>query len=170
MSSPRLRRESGILLVMPTLTELLIPAGSALAGTFVGGTTTILSQVLTNRGTFKREREARKHAYELKRLEYERDTLLALSELINDHAQLLLHIKSGAEGFTTADATASYSKVAALAARTMNQEAAQLAVALVSMSSDYIDGEESIGDLVDALGAATTAIGIALREDPLNRL
>lgn len=63
----------------------LIPAGSVVVGGLVTGSLTLWGQALVNKGTHKREREARHDAFKVRQREIERDALLALQEALSAH-------------------------------------------------------------------------------------
>lgn len=75
--------------------NLLIPAGSVVVGGLVTGSLTLWGQALVNKGTHKREREARHDAFKVKQREIERDALLALQEAVSEHFRLRVKLVLG---------------------------------------------------------------------------
>lgn len=71
----------------------LIPAGSVVVGGLVTGSLTLWGQVLVNKGTHKREREARHDAFKVRQREIERDALLALQDALNEHFRLRVKLR-----------------------------------------------------------------------------
>jgi hypothetical protein len=69
---------------MTAWANLLIPAGSVVAGGLVTGSLTLWGQALVNKGTHKREREARHDAFKVRQREIERDALLALQDALSE--------------------------------------------------------------------------------------
>jgi hypothetical protein len=76
---------------MTAWASLLIPAGSAAAGGIVAGASAIWAQAVTQRGTSTREREARREAFILKRLDTERETLISLQDAIEEVGRITLN-------------------------------------------------------------------------------
>jgi hypothetical protein len=72
----------------------LIPAGSVVVGGLVTGSLTLWGQALVNKGTHKREREARHDSFKVKQREIERDALLALQEALRKHINLYIRSKA----------------------------------------------------------------------------
>jgi hypothetical protein len=62
----------------------LIPAGSVVVGGLVTGSLTLWGQALVNKGTHKREREARHDAFKVRQREIEREALLALQDALSE--------------------------------------------------------------------------------------
>jgi hypothetical protein len=154
-----------------TLADLLIPAGSAVAGALVGGGTTIYSQMIAQSGTRVRDREARQDAFESRRFEIERDTLLALQDAVEAHRMTW---SSHVNGELSPEARATdmellndWGKVVKLAHRVLDRDAAKAAeeycvVANRAVKDPYGERE----NIIRAYGDAQKAIGTAIRQDP----
>jgi hypothetical protein len=159
--------------------ELLIPALSGLAGALIGGAATVWSQIVTHRGTARREREAREHAFMIKRYEIERDTLLALQDALLAHSRVFLQVArgqslSGRESPPTElellDELVTISK---LVPRLLDDEARSLTtqyslVAHQTLKHGFGTNEGANKMIGDVYSNAQEAIGAALRKDPFS--
>ncbi|MEO3808075.1 hypothetical protein ABGB17_03645 [Sphaerisporangium sp. B11E5] len=151
--------------------DLLIPAVSAVIGAIVGGGATIISQILTQRGTYKREREARRDAFQTRRFEIERDTLLALQDAVTKHS---LTLSSYINGDLPADIRATdtdllddWREVVKLAHRVLDRDAAQAATEYCDVAHRAAqDPHGERQNLISAFGKAQQALGAAIRHDP----
>jgi hypothetical protein len=158
---------------MATMAALLIPAGSVLFGGLITGGFTVASQSLTNRGTFKRERDARHESFRVRRFEIERETLMSLQDSITQYMRTFVLLRGGhglkgeapLDSFELNDQLA---KVTALTARTSNDDARMCVhhYLIVAHELSLQDEDIPVEDLVDAYGKAQTALGDALRRDP----
>jgi hypothetical protein len=155
-----------------TMADLLIPAGSVLFGGLVTGGFTVASQSLTNRGTSKREWDARRETFRVRRFEIERETLMSLQDALLEHMRIFIQLRGG-YGFkgdappSTLEFGEQLAKVTALTARTLNDDARRCVHRYVMAAHETLQGEDTPEeDLVDAYGKAQTALGDALRRDP----
>ncbi|MCW2940506.1 MAG: hypothetical protein JWN00_3491 [Actinomycetia bacterium] len=156
---------------MTAVLDLVIPAGSALIGAVVGGAATIGSQWLTQRGTYKRDREARRDTFQARQFEIERDTLLALQDAVTAQSLTWSRFVNGdlpvEERATDSDLLDGWREVLKLAHRARDRNAADAALAfcVVANRADLNPhGERQ--NIINAFGDAQRALGIALRRDP----
>lgn len=153
---------------MTAWAPLLVPAGSAMVGALIGGGATIAGQLVTNGGTRKREREARRDAFQVKRFEIERDTLIALQDVIQDHhaAWGLVAVREHLDtpewelmsnmGKKTTEATK-------LAARVLDEDTRAKVHAYLTTAHATLQGDPTVST---DYATAQAAIGAALRRNP----
>lgn len=138
--------------------NLLIPAGSVIAGGLLTGGLTLWGQALVNKGTHAREREARHDAFKVRQREIERDALLELQGALIEHWNLRHEKEPGPRLDLEA-------KILAITARVPED--------IVSPVSDYVRRRtvtdladtDGIGEIARTFRDANLEIGRALRRD-----
>ncbi|MGI5223536.1 hypothetical protein [Actinoallomurus sp. CA-142502] len=111
--------------------NVLATGGAAAAGGALTGFSAIWAQVVTHRGTSKREREARREESLRKHLNLEQDTLLALQDALEEVSSLVARIRVGLIGDPMELATEAHGKIGRamkLANRTRAIDAAKAAI------------------------------------------
>jgi hypothetical protein len=148
----------------------LVPVSSLAAGSLLG----MLGQGLSDRRALRREREARIEAFAIKRYEHERQNLLTLQEVLEEHWRIYSDRQHEAEimdkpSHPAQDEVNALSKVTMLNARTLH-EVARLAVSdYINVAAYGINTQPQVTDR-DLFMQAQDAIGVALRHDPLEDL
>ncbi|MFI6802624.1 hypothetical protein [Streptosporangium canum] len=147
--------------------SLLVPAGGVLLGGIVAGASAMWSQAITQKATHRREREAREHAFAVKRYEIDRDSLLQLQEAINAHYVALIKVATSLASDTLLMEYATYRmNIVSLANRVLDPKVKQSVIAYLEAAKE--DSEDSGTEVQPAIAAsrAHDAIGRALARDP----
>lgn len=159
---------------MAAMADVLIPAGAVLLGGVITGVFTIYGQNLTHRSTHKREREARRDAFLVKRYEIERDTLIALQEAIREHnvAWGLVAVRERLNDDPVeliANLGAKVSTATTLVARVLDNDARSAVYEYLSTTQAMLTPSTSqeFAATSDAHARAQEAVGEAIRRDPL---
>jgi hypothetical protein len=150
---------------MTPVLDVLLPVGALIAGSLL----TMVNQSLTDRRTYSREREARRDDFRIRRFEIERDTLLALQDLLISYEMLPEAVDVDEGKFHEAA-----EKARMLAERCLDAEVRDLVEDYVFRRGElYFYTEWPAPKLADECMHiyvdAQHAIGDALRSDPFDR-
>ncbi|GAA2298412.1 hypothetical protein GCM10010402_66290 [Actinomadura luteofluorescens] len=152
-------------------------------GGLITGGASIWAQKVTHRGTYQREREARRDAFQVKRFEIERDALLELQDALAFHIRGILHVDQGLPmsndiEITRLDLVDTVTKMWLLHTRLLDDEARKLCLQYLKRYRTYADArnaaqangnelpEDALEPLWEAFRNAQAAIGRSLRQDP----
>lgn len=153
---------------------MLIPAGSVVVGAVIAGGAAVGGQILTHRGSFQRERMARREAFRIAQFETERETLLSLQEALLEHLDLVLLVQNAAEEQqwerveNRVDAVARNDlRILTLTSRCLARDAVK---AVDKFRSQAHSGTRNFGEsfsIAQEFKDAQELLGLALRQDPL---
>jgi hypothetical protein len=146
---------------------MLVPAGTLVAGSVL----TMFGQVLIDRRALRREREARRDAYKVKRYELERETLLALQNAISEHCTIAIRVMSqrfsGRHiGF---DILEKAIEVAPLHSRVRDDHVSAAVFEYLEKASQGILRKIHKEAVLSGYEEAQNAIGRSLRRDPIEQ-
>jgi hypothetical protein len=144
---------------------MLVPAGTLVAGSVLA----MCGQGLVDRRALRREREARRDNFTVKRYELERDTLLAQQDALIRHMQICIFLASSdpKSADTHGDLVDVVEKIVMLNARTFDSDvrAAVKQYIQVAGAGDKTKNW-SPERMKQFFSEAQNAIGSALRKDP----
>jgi hypothetical protein len=142
----------------------------------------MVGQSISDRRSSRRERDARYDAFRIKRFETDREALLALQELLNQHVPIVTRILHEAAGPLSEnhEVIGMARKITTLAHRCLDDKVCDDVLEYIGVSlsilsvppeqrSDEEDRTMFREDIKIALDRATKSLRAAIRQDPLEK-